>query len=140
MNLLAAAVSILIHVAAILLALHQPDELKQPKKDGVTDATLVSGDVELRPKSEDTLSASALHLDCPQTYEGIGIKRGWGGRVTEVAKGWPADRAGIRVGDSVEPWMIDPVDGFMEFEVVRGATRVKMRLKTEKICFRDTPF
>ena len=140
MRALIAAFVVLAHVAAILLAIHQPEKDTQQPKKGVTDATLVSGDVELQPKVEETLNRDALHLSCPQTYEGIGIKRRWGGMVTEVAKGWPADRAGILPGDIVEPWMFEPVDGFMEFEVVRGSKRVKMRLKTEKICFRDLPF
>lgn len=140
MRALIAAFVVLAHVAAIVLAVYQPEEDKEQPKKAVTDATLVSGDVELQPKLEDTLNREALHLSCPSTYEGIGIKRRWGGMVTEVAKGWPADRAGILPGDIVEPWMFEPVDGFMEFEVVRGAKRVKMRLKTEKICFRDRPF
>lgn len=98
------------------------------------------GDVELQPKEEENLNPNSLHLSCPHTYEGIGIKRRWGGMVTEVAKGWPADRAGIIVGDVVEPWFFEPENGFMSFEVHRGGRVIKMRLKTEKICFRDGPF
>jgi len=134
-----ALLSVLLH-AALLLTLNValPDPPKAPKPP--VEADLISGSPELLPKMERVLDPSALHIDCPATYEGIGIKRAWGGMVTEVAKGWPADRAGIVPGDLVLPWGIDPYEGFMEFEVHRGGKVVKMRLRTEKICFRDKPF
>lgn len=114
-------------------------EKQEPSKPEVVSAGLI-GDVELQPKMEDTVNPNSLHLSCPYTYEGIGIKRRWGGMVTEVAKGWPADRAGILVGDVIEPWFFEPENGFMSFEVHRAGRVIKMRLKTEKICFRDGPF
>jgi PDZ domain len=135
-NPIAALLTLALHLSLLLSLPHE--EEKQPKK-APPSVDLVSGDVELMPKQE-TLDAYAMHIDCPHTYEGIGIKRNFGGMVTQVAKGWPADRAGIQVGDVIEPWNFEPVDGFMEFEVIRGAKRVKMKLRTAQICFRDLPF
>lgn len=86
-------------------------------------------DVELLPKE----GTYGLGIDrCPEGYEGIGIKRNFGGLVTQVAKGYPADRAGIKVGDVITPWNIDPVNGWMEF-LVNGKP---MKLRTERICAR----
>lgn len=96
-------------------------------------------DAELMEKDE-TLNPSALRLKCPDTHEGIGIKRNFGGVITQVAKGWPADRAGIQTGDIIEPWDLWPADGFMEFTVTRNNVTRSMRLKTERICFRDAPW
>lgn len=89
---------------------------------------------------KETDNPNALHISCPHTYEGIGIKRNFGNVVTQVAPGWPADKAGIKPGDSVEPWSIWPENGYMEFELIRDGVRKKMRLKTAQICFRDGPF
>lgn len=137
MNPLAALLSLALHLSLLLTLPHE--EEKQPKKSPPP-VDLIAGDVELLPKEETTLNPDAMHVACPETYEGIGIKRRWGGLVTEVAQGWPAHRAGIQPGDLIEPWLFYPVDGFMEFEVVRNGKRVKMKLRTEKICFRDGPF
>lgn len=140
MRILIALFVVLMHASPIIWMILPHEEEKQKRPPGETTVDLISGDVELQSKEEQTRDPNALHIACPKTYEGIGIKRAWGGRVTEVAKGWPADRAGIKIGDTIEPWLFYPVDGFMEFEVVRGHKRAKMRLKTEQICFRDGPF
>jgi predicted metalloprotease with PDZ domain len=132
----ALALAALLHLSLLFTFKVQETPPEKPP----TRVALLSGDIELQPKEEDNLNPNSLHLNCPETYEGIGIKRRWGGMVTEVAKGWPADRAGIKVGDVIEPWFFDAVDGFMSFEVHRAGRVIKMRLKTERICFRDGPF
>jgi hypothetical protein len=124
---------------SLLITLHVTSEEDDASAPSPV-ATVLIGEVELQPKMEDTLNPNSLHLNCPHTYEGIGIKRRWGGMVTEVAKGWPADRAGIVPGDVIEPWFFEPENGFMSFEVHRSGRVIKMRLRTEKICFRDGPF
>lgn len=64
---------------------------------------------------------------------GIGIRRDFGYRVVEVAPGYPADRAGIKVGDYL-PGYLDHEKEYMEFEVHRGNKVVHMKLKVERIC------
>jgi hypothetical protein len=140
LNLIAALLSIFLHASIVAVALHKPEAQLPPPKPPTIPAAFMPTDVTLVPKVEDQLNPDALHVDCPDTYEGIGIRRDFSGRVIEVAKGWPADRAGIQVGDVLEPWGFEAVNGFMEFEVHRGRQVVKMKLVTERICFRDGPF
>jgi hypothetical protein len=140
MNLIALALSLLLHAAVVGLALYQPKLENQPKGPPPPLLANMVTDADLIDKIEERVDSNALHIECPQTYRGIGIKRNFGGEVIHVAKGWPADRAGIRVGDILEPWGFEEVDGFMEFEVIRGSKRVRMRLKTEAICFRESPY
>ena len=76
---------------------------------------------------------------CDNQYEGIGLAFNPMHKVVKVAKGWPADRAGIRIGDYlVDPYNMLPKDGFMEFEVIRGEKKVRMKLRTENICQKET--
>jgi hypothetical protein len=138
-NPIAALAALLMHVAIVWIAVYQPEEKREKKPPPPLLANMVT-DAELVDKIEESADPNALHIQCPQTYRGIGIKRNFGGEVVHVAKGWPADRAGIKVGDILEPWGFEEVNGFMEFEVIRGPKRVRMRLKTEAICFRESPY
>lgn len=140
MNLIALALSALLHAAVVGLALYQPQPSQSPKQPPPPLLANMVTDVELVDKIEEAINPNALHVECPSTYRGIGIKRNFGGEVVHVAKGWPADRAGIRPGDILEPWGFEEIDGFMEFEVIRGQKRVRMRLRTEAICFKDSPY
>lgn len=128
------AVAAIVHMVPFVSP-HKPERSRSER----VPASLISTDIEFQAKSEDNLIHSSLHLNCPRTYDGIGIKIRWGGMVTEVANGWPADRAGIKVGDVIEPWFFGVEGGFMSFDVHREGRVIKMRIKTEKICFRDRP-
>lgn len=108
-------------------------EIEKPKKPKPNQVEIY--DVELLAK-DDRESTTNFALTCPHTYRGIGVKRAWGGRITSVAPGWPADRAGIKEGDIMEPWDINEENGYMEFTITRNGKTVKMILRTEDICFR----
>jgi hypothetical protein len=54
------------------------------------------------------------------------------------SKGWPAARAGIQIGDRMlDHWNVHPQGGFLEFRLARGDQVVLMRLRTERVCFRE---
>jgi C-terminal processing protease CtpA/Prc len=101
------------------------------KKQSPVKASLIPSEVRLIAK-DDRLGI----IHCTDGYEGIGIKRNFGGVVTEVSYGWPAYKAGIQVGDVMTPWDLEPVNGYMEFNITRGDKTFPMRLKTEWICAR----
>lgn len=83
------------------------------------------------PLSDDSL----VHVHCPMTYEGIGVEFDWTGRIFRVAKGWPAHKHGIQVGDVVHGYReLFPVDGYMTFDVDRNGKILHFNIKTEKVC------
>jgi len=98
-------------------------------------------DIELIDKDETQVTSNAIHLNCPETYEGMGVRFNPQGKIIQVAKGWPAHKAGIQVGDYlIAPYLVSPYNGFIEFDIERNGKRVHMKLRTEHICSRDKPF
>jgi hypothetical protein len=72
--------------------------------------------------------------------EGVMVAFG-SNRITNVAKGWPADKAGIRPGDIMEkPWDARAINGYMRFTIIRDGRRTEFYLQTDNICFRDRPW
>jgi len=76
---------------------------------------------------------------CPaeKQYEGIGILWMPGTRlIVKAPPGYPAYRAGIRVGDMlVNPDELYPRGNILEIDVFRHTTRLTFKVKLEKICF-----
>lgn len=133
--------AVLLHLSLLVQITMQAGQKEKAKKQGDAVEVRLFMSAELLPKVETTLDPNALHVDCPKTYEGIGIKRNPMNKIVEVAPGWPADKAGIQVGDYTDlPWDDEKPNGFMEFNVTRNGKTVHMKLRTEKICYRDEPF
>jgi len=133
-------------IAAVVVAAHLspliPRGGKEPeKKKGPPEAMLLA-EPELLEKDERSADPRAVRVDCPQTYDGIGVMVAFGSnRITNVAKGWPADKAGIRPGDIMEkPWNARAVNGYMAFTIIRNGKRTEFNLQTDNICFRDKPW
>jgi hypothetical protein len=111
----AAAVSITLHVA-LLAALLWPSVVARSNdrnaEQGV-DVRLIQDDGELRPKADTPAeqplekpadgppSTAALSKCDGRTYTGIGVRSWVNGAILEVATGGPADKAGIRAGDTL---------------------------------------
>lgn len=94
-------------------------------------------EIEFADKEEFTVKGDIQ--PCANQYEGIGLAFNVMHKVVKIAKGWPADRAGIRIGDYlVDPYNMLPKDGIMEFEVIRNDKKVRMRLRTESICQKES--
>lgn len=90
---------------------------------------------------------SATPIDCRRWYGGIGIEYGsYGntdapGTVVKVPYGYPAQQAGIQVGDVVlpaeDPDIRGPVGTPVKIYVIRGEFRQEMTLIRGKICQED---
>ena len=79
-----------------------------------------------------------VRSNCPDTFDGIGIILNWSGQVVQVAKGWPADRAGVRVGDTI----VGGVNGHRapgRLPQIHLHGRDNMLIKTENVCIREEP-
>lgn len=97
-------------------------------------ATL-SGQPRVLDKQRD--GTGELALACPDTYEGIGVEYDGSGQITYVGAGWPAERAGLRVGDyMLDVWGVQPVDGWITLKVRRAGAVSTWRIPTEQICQR----
>ena len=73
-------------------------------------------------------------------YTGIGISITLFGTVIQVAKGSPAERAGILVGDVI-PAGLDfdsSKSGTVEVHIERGAQELTLTIKTKSICKEDS--
>lgn len=76
------------------------------------------------------------------SYRGIGVKRYWAGEVFEVGPGTPAERAGIRVGDTLlndDEFVRDsvPVGTRMTARVLRDGIELVLPIVIGDICTED---
>lgn len=78
--------------------------------------------------------------ECKDFFGGIGVTFDLFDRtISEVHKGYPAERAGIRVGDrlsSIEPIRGEPGTK-VEILVIRGEQEILMEITREKICLEE---
>jgi hypothetical protein len=75
---------------------------------------------------------------CDNWYGGIGIVQDILGTITQVAPGYPAYRAGLKVGDVIFSYGNGPIRGEIGTEViviiVRNQETMTLTLVREKIC------
>jgi hypothetical protein len=83
---------------------------------------------------------------CEESYEGIGIQFDYMStqmcKISHIAKGYPADRAGLKVGDlllsdaksDVDCPGRGPIGSLLTLQVVRGGKHFEVTLVREKIC------
>ncbi len=131
------ALVVLLHASPFLYSLLKP--AAPPPKQKVV-INLIETEAKLIDKDE-RVGKNDIHSDCPKTYEGIGIKVTFGGSITAVAKGWPAAKAGVRVGDVIEggAYGFQIENGRKKFTVIRDGQRIAFDLPIENICMRDEP-
>ncbi len=128
-------ISIVIHSVVALVLLSTPAEIKDlrsckrlggrtesdkviPKPIEYTIVSRVSGGVGSKPKK------SKNKTECKKFYGGVGVQSSYiNEQIVSVYPGYPADRAGIKVGDVV----LNPMD------LVRGkiGTTVKLQIKND---------
>lgn len=130
-------------VIGLVLLLHSvplyPQRIEQRQEKEPAHVSLLM-EPELLDKPD--LERKSALSNCTDTYDGIGVKIAFGSnRITEVAKGWPAHRAGIRPGDVIEH-LTEPriIDGYMAITISRNGKKTNMKLRTERICMRDKPW
>jgi C-terminal processing protease CtpA/Prc len=135
-KLIIATFVLLMHLVLLLIVTRVTDgeEKKKNKKNKPVPVLLISRHVQFVPKEDKMADPRAPRTNCPTTYRGIGLKRTWDGRVFEIAKGWPADRAGIRLGDVIEVWDLGREGDYMVFDLVRDGKTLHFRIKMEDIC------
>lgn len=81
------------------------------------------------------MSASG-HLGCGDFYIGVGVMTGSRGELVRVAKGSPADRAGLQLGDIFKP-RTNPRGKIGEevvIDIERGAEKLTVTVKRDRIC------
>ena len=78
---------------------------------------------------------------CEKWYEGIGVQHGPNCTIDYIAKGYPADRAGLRIGDRTGPLTETgdcpgrgPLGSFLNLRVIRDGKVLYFKLVREKIC------
>lgn len=130
-RVVAAALVVFLHAALLLRIADDPP----PPRKRTFDVQL-QPDITFVERGEDTLPG--VTSDCPNHYFGVGLKHDFSNRVIDIARGYPAERAGIRVQDVVtfspEP-IIRPGER-REFRVERGAVTFTVSIVSEKICHR----
>ena len=106
------------------------------------------GNIKLIPESEDNSIStndgegknlnSGLHKECQYSYEGVGIL--YGSMVDEIyhiLPSYPADLAGLQIGDILINAGAIPKDGYLDLVINRKGNILKFHIKTRKICFED---
>lgn len=102
-----------------------------------------SPDEALEDKSEDGISSIInKEKDCISFFGGVGIQQDFFTlKIEEVYKNYPADRAGIMVGDIVESQNGEDIRGkigaAITVKVTRNGISFYVTLIREKICYED---
>jgi len=134
---IAAATSIALHVALMLVLTAAPPAVRSPDRhaDKDVEVRLTQDDGRLRPKPETpadrpprkradgTPTTAALSRCDGRLYTGIGVRSWGGGAIIEVASGGPADKAGIVAGDI----LLNP--GVTEPDQHKPGTRITLRIQ-----------
>lgn len=133
MNRTAALLSIALHasVLAPLPACAPPVAAQQPSAPEREPEVL---QIRLLPSDEGGEGDAAC-----DSYRGIGVLHGWGGIITQVAPGGPADKAGARVGDRfVNDFDFGsnryPAGTVMTMRVVRDEEPLTLRVVIGHVC------
>lgn len=122
--------------AFAVLALHSGPFLdlswaKEPEKKQVAVAYLGGyADRAFRDKED-----SPGGLACAEHYVGVGFKHSWEGKVTEIQKGGPAWRAGIRIADVMIRY-VDEGDRY-RFTMKRGNEYRDYMILKDQICMEE---
>lgn len=123
-RVLLALLVVLVHALPLLLLL--PKHAQPAKKPPVNVSVLDPYDF-----IEKGANASGLQR-CKYTYHGFGWRHAFDGVVTEIARGYAADRAGLRVGDEVTDYPLGSEDGWLVWR--RTGVEMRARVKRETIC------
>jgi hypothetical protein len=76
--------------------------------------------------------------DNKHSYIGIGIQFFPDGRISDVAKGYAADRAGLKVGDRIIDSMnYHRVGDYEYISVIRNFRKITFKIKVERICIKE---
>jgi predicted metalloprotease with PDZ domain len=155
--------SILIH-ASLLLIITSGKNSKAKEKSSSVKISIVDKPTDKEIKSNKTLIPPSenkskvvvkkkkkakqrqqyVDHECEQWYSGIGVMNSQDGScvITHVGKGYPADRAGIVIGDlilndGVECPGRGPLGTHITVRVMRGTKVLVFNLVREKICEKD---
>lgn len=155
--LLAIIGSLLIHIIVLFVVLPKGSKEKkdeQQGKDGKETAASIHAMLKppevriIEQQSKDKGKAKPIFVDdckSKKYYTGIGIFSAFGA-VGEVAPGGPADKAGLRIGDTIMNREILGPDRYPEgthltLEIAReGNQRFKVDVTIEKICHTEREF
>ena len=113
---------------SVSLIIHAGLFLKQPENSNVAEQSKRST-VKLQDKP------LRIGIRNCKVYKGIGISYTILGNITKVAKGYPADLAGIRVGDNLLAQAIVEDKAYLILK--RLGKELKFVLNTESICYND---
>lgn len=130
-----------LHAALLVSLLVAP---KPPQADPVASIPSLAeedgkeADMRLIPTAQD-----GTGLACPNSYTGVGLYA-WQDVIYEVVSGGPADRAGVRKGDTFlnasvferDQW---PVGKHLTLIVQREGQRVDLPVVIDAICFEKSP-
>ena len=141
MTWLALLLSAALHLAAILLALHQPKP--PPPVPPVVTLTggqdidfLPAGDPESSPPSPGNAGAVYARECDGKRYNGIGIVHDMLGTINKVHPSGPARQAGIRVGDRLLGFT-SVSDTERSLEIERDGEVIALRVPTADLCYRE---
>lgn len=139
--------SIAVHAAIVIALTWTPAVPRRPPPKHVTEVRLIKsvGRIRMLDKSDGAAFATRgegrLSKDrCTgRMFKGIGLHTSWGGLIFEVARGSPAEAAGIRAGDSmVDPSQLDPdamkVGQVVVIGIERRGTVMNINVVVDDIC------
>lgn len=103
-----------------------------------------------QPVREGHQELSSQRKDCPKSFVGLGIRTDRNsGRVTEVAPGGPADKAGIQLEDRfVSAELLEKqftnadIGTVRSYFLVRGPREtesVQVHIRIDKVCYEEAP-
>jgi hypothetical protein len=119
------------HVSVKLLDKPAPTESKKREEN--------ESKVVLPKKKELPPEQRVVEHKCEEWYEGIGIQHGPNCVINYIAKGYPAHRAGLRIGDRTEFDGTDcpgrgPLGSMLTLRVIRDGKVLHFTMVREKIC------
>lgn len=125
MNPVAFLLALLVHLLALAPLAVRSEEPEKKKPE----VRLLGGNRDLVFRR---LEGTGTGLACADTYDGVGVRHNWGGQITDVAPGGPAERAGVKVGDE---YVASGDEGaYRTLRYRQGGVERVLRVKRETIC------
>lgn len=127
-RVVATAAALVIHMAPFVSLARQKPPPEPPAPAKVYGGTIPGGKFRDMDREGDGLA-------CEYQYKGVGFEHSWQGKVLQIARGGPAWRAGIRVGDWMRSYE-DNGDHYV-FHMERGDQRIDLVIMKSDICIED---